>query len=57
MMRTNTSHDEDDEESVESRFGTKSEPKVGKYNVLFYTTLHYSQALRKELSLNEWILE
>ena len=49
MMRNNTSHDEDDEDNIDSRFGTKSESKVGKYN--------YSQTLRKELSLNEWILE
>ena len=55
MMRTNTNQEEDDEDNVESRFGTKSEPKVGKN--IFYTTLHYSQTLRKELSLNEWILE
>lgn len=62
MMRSNTSHDEDDEDTIDSRLGNKSESKVGKYMIFssFFTlfeSLHYSHIAKsfyiKVLFLNE----
>ena len=53
MMRTNTSHEEDDEDNIDNRLGRKSDSKVGKmyrqsYVSVFYSLIHNSR--KKKLS-------
>ena len=64
-MRTNTSHDEDDEDNIDNRLGRKSDSKVGKmyqYLMFHYFTQfrkynsHKKKLLKKGFILNEWIL-